>query len=551
MRRIFWAFALSLLLTSGAQAADVDDHVRTIEKHAKDPWKQRERTAAIRALAKIADEKAAGALLPLFEDPFEHIHDHVVSAWISMLRKNRGGDLHTWFDKVALRTKRTNARVGAIVALCLSSGAELADAVRENVRSEKDAAVLEAWARYVRHLRGRPELEGVFQRLLTHKKPDVVYEAALSVAAFDAEAGAAALRKAYRHKKPRARAGIAEALAQTGALTDEDIQKILADKADAPRVALALHVGSHAGALPWPGRGEELCKTLLADPSWRVRVAAIQGALQAWNPQWIHLAIARLKEEQDPRVRDDLHRGLVTYTQIDVGADADLWISWWAANGSTFVPGERPDPDRAGRIRWRPALHDVTKPGTKSVVFFDVPLKTARVAFLFDLSGSMKDAVEGDRTKMDLVREQFAKTLESLPKETAFDLLVYRYPSRPYPPKPKLTRALGKLQPLSKKNLSKASSWLSKQEPKGWGAFVEPLESLLDEGVDTIVLLSDGRPSRGRLDRDFRILQEFPRSNRLRRVQINTVLVGTKGADREFMEDLAGATGGRFKSRAK
>lgn len=546
MRRIFWGFLASLLLATTAQA-DIADHLRAIKRNAKDAFKQRERESAIRKLGDMATIEAADALMPLFEDPFVHIHDHVVSAWIRMLRKNRTGELHTWFEGAALRTKLPNARVGAVVAMCLSSGPELADAVRDSVRTEKEARVQEAWARYSRQLRGSPALEGVFVPALSHKDADVVYEAALAVAAFDGEAGAPALRKAYRHKRPRARGGIAEALARSGALSAEDIERILADKSDVPRVALALSTGGHAGVLPWPGRGEEVCKSLLADPSWRVRVAAIQGALQAWNKQWIHLAIGRLKEETDPRVRDDLHRGLITYTQLDVGADADLWISWWAANGERFVPGERPEPDKAGRIRWRKPLHDVSKGGTKTVVFFDVPLRTARVAFVFDLSGSMRDKSGDGKTKMDLLRAQFEETLKGLPKGTRFDLVVYRYPSG-FPPKPKLTRALGKLQPFSRKTAAKAAAWLAKQEPKGWGAFQEPLEALLAEEVDTIVLLSDGRPSRGKLDRDFRILQEFPRTNRLRQVQINTVLVGTKGADRKFMEELAEATGGRFKA---
>ena len=90
-----------------------------------------------------------------------------------------------------------------------------------------------------------------------------------------------------------------------------------------------------------------------------------------------------------------------------------------------------------------------------------------------------------------------------------------------------------------------ATAWLGKQEAKGWGAFYEPLTAALRTEADTVVLLSDGRPSRGVLDRDFRILMEFPKANRFRRVAVNTVLIGTKGADRKFMEALAAETGGR------
>ena len=549
MRLLLGPLLLCLLGVLPAYAKDqrdVGDHRRTLKRFARDADEQKKRTAAVRGLADLGTPEAADAMLPLFDDVFEHVRDHVVSAWIRMLRKHKTGELHTWFEKVALQSRVAAAREGAAVAMCLSSGSELADLVRAQVKTEKDPDVLMAWARQSRRLRGSPDLAGAFAPLLKHKDGHVVREAARAMAAFDEAAGAPALRKAWRHKAPMARGGITEALTLTGALNDEDVQRVLADKSDLPRIALALHTD----ALDWPGRGHDLCKQLLSDPSWRVRCAAVQGALRAWKPSWIHLAIAQLQQEKDPRVRDDLHRGLVTFTQMDVGTDADLWISWWAANGSRFVPGDRPDPDRAGRIRWRPALHDQSRNPRKTVVFFDVPLHTGRIAFVFDLSGSMKDDVDGGRTKMDLLREQFAKTLKDMSADARADLLVYRYPGG-FPPKPALTRAFGKLLPFNKKNASKASAWLKKQHPKGWGAIYEPLTAIFGEDVDTVVLLSDGRPSRGKLDRDFRILQEYPYVNRLRRVQVNTILLGTKGADQKFMEELAEATGGRFRAVPK
>ena len=93
--------------------------------------------------------------------------------------------------------------------------------------------------------------------------------------------------------------------------------------------------------------------------------------------------------------------------------------------------------------------------------------------------------------------------------------------------------------------------WFLAEEPSEVFAMgsclVDPQLADADD-VDSVVLLSDGSPSRGRYDRDFRILQEFPVANRFRRMAVNTVLVGTKGADRKFMQDLAAATGGRFRS---
>ncbi len=87
----------------------------------------------------------------------------------------------------------------------------------------------------------------------------------------------------------------------------------------------------------------------------------------------------------------------------------------------------------------------------------------------------------------------------------------------------------------------RALGGIGKQDAKGWGAFYEPLTAALETEADTIVLLSDGSPSRGILDR-----MEFPKANRFRQVAVCTVLIGTKGADQDFMRDLSAETGGRF-----
>jgi hypothetical protein len=281
-----------------------------------------------------------------------------------------------------------------------------------------------------------------------------------------------------------------------------------------------------------------------------VRCAAVQGALRLWEPGAVPLLAARLASETG-RPRDDLRRALETLTGKAIGEDPELWLAWWKANEATFDPGKRPAADGHGRVPFRDAgetAHDAA--GSKTVSFFEIPLRSQRLAFLFDLSGSMRNEARKGQpkpTKLDLLRDEFERAVGALPEETEFDVFVYRYPSD-FPPAPKLTRALGKLAPATKASVRKAVKWLDDQEAKGWGAFYEPLEALLADEVDTIVLLSDGRPSRGRYDRDDRILEEFPLANRFRQVAVHTVLVGEVGADRRFMEDLAAATGGRSRA---
>ncbi|MHC4731061.1 MAG: hypothetical protein ACYS6Z_10795, partial [Planctomycetota bacterium] len=120
-------------------------------------------------------------------------------------------------------------------------------------------------------------------------------------------------------------------------------------------------------------------------------------------------------------------------------------------------------------------------------------------------------------------------------------LFVYRYYLE-YPPRPRLERCF---QKLTAGRAKKAAGWLRKQEAKGAGAIYDALvAALLDPEVDTIYLLSDGVPSFGTVKRDYRIHQEIRKRNRWRRVVIHTILLGTKGTDRKFMQRLASDSGG-------
>jgi HEAT repeat protein len=533
-----------------AADAAVAKQVAVLKKFSRDSFEQKKRQSAIRALGKIGGLEAAAALVPLLEDPKEYVHlrDHVVSAWIAMMKGPQAAESQTWISGRALGHRAPEVRRSAAVALGLTSGAEIEEPLRVAIAKEKDALVLAALAEAAMRLRGEPELRGALLDRLTHKDGRAVFQVALAAAAFDGQAAVKPLQRVLKHRAPLARAGAVLALQTLDALSAAQLDAVLADKAIEPRMALAESLELRTKVCPWPGRGQQVLERLLSTSSWRVRAAAVQGALRVWENGLVDLLIDRLAKE-DGRLGDDVRRALETYTGKTLGSDPDLWRAWWIRWHTEFKPTERPKKDRAGNIRFREAHGSADEGASGTVAFFNLPLRSKRLAFVFDLSGSMKDAAhengDDDLTKIELLQREVEKTLAQLGADTSLDLFVYRYWSG-YPPKTKLTRALGKLQPASKANIRRAGAWLKSQQPKGWGAFFEPLEAVLKEDVDTVILLSDGRPSRGRYDRDFRLLAEFPLANRFRRLAVHTVLVGTKAADRKFMEALAAATGGRF-----
>jgi uncharacterized protein YcaQ len=74
-------------------------------------------------------------------------------------------------------------------------------------------------------------------------------------------------------------------------------------------------------------------------------------------------------------------------------------------------------------------------------------------------------------------------------------------------------------------------------------------------GVDTIFLMSDGRPNSGRIEKLNEILSELRKLHRLRKTVIHTVCIGTPdpdlalmadGPDPAFLKRLADENGGDF-----
>jgi len=548
---------LLLAALGGVQALGLDprvqDLVRVLDQQAKEPFEQDQRERAIRKLGAIGGPDAAAALVPLLEDPFLHIRDRALGAWIAMLSGPGAAGTRGFLARHGLTDARPNVRRASAAALGICAR-EVSPALGAAITREREPAVLAALADAAAGLREEPEVgRAIVERLLGTRDGRAVLHLAAAAGAVAGAEAVPALERLLEHREPLARAGAVSALQALDALPERAIERIVGDPQPPAPMALAESLARRTRVLPWPGRGREVLVRLLRHPSWRVRAAAVQGALRIWEPGIVEPLIAHLADGT-ARIRDDASRALETFTgQSDLGVDAELWTAWWRARGPDFAPPPRPEPDEAGNVRFRDVVHEPVRRGTTTVAFYDMPLRSQRLAFVFDLSGSMrsparKGAKDGP-TKLDVLRREMRKTLETLPPETAFDLFVYRYDSS-YPPRTELTRALGRFRPCSSQTIRRALEWLDKQEAKGWGAFYEPLEALLEEDVDSAILLSDGSPSRGRYDQAVRILTEYPLANRFHRLAVHTVLVGTRGADRKFMEALAAATGGRFRAAA-
>ncbi|MCZ6785538.1 MAG: HEAT repeat domain-containing protein [Planctomycetota bacterium] len=500
-----------LLVTGLLLGADpVDDLVKQIEQNAKDPFGQARREHAIRVLGSIGSPESTRALEPLLEDPYLHLQDATVSALIELQRsKERAASLQLMGEWLRRRRNPT-VRIHLATALGLIRDLKAVPFLEEALRRERDPAVIAGIALALERLGDPTAIGGLV------KKADLAPKGrAACVHAMGMLRGGTAYALRYKDDEDeRVRAAVVDVCARRGrpVLPDREVDGT-ASVHESIAFADALRVTKPAPL------ARRRAAALLEHPSWRVRAAAIAGVTLLRDPTLLGDLVARMEKETG-RLRGDAWRALRTLTRKDIAPDPVLWRA--------ILPlAELP-----ARARKRKSID--APAGTAA--YFGLPVMSERIAFVFDVSGSMRE--EG---KMELARKRFGAMAKELKPQQRYDLFVHRFPSD-HPPRPKLLRAFGRL--LGGK-AARASSWLARQKAKGWGAIYDALAAAIrDPEVDTIYLLSDGRPTRGTVSRDFRIRQEIRRLNRWRRVRINTILLGEKMVDRRFMERLADGNGG-------
>lgn len=233
-------------------------------------------------------------------------------------------------------------------------------------------------------------------------------------------------------------------------------------------------------------------------------------------------------------------------------ASAAEWVSFWAARRVGFVPPA--DVRRElGSTRERPR-------------FFGAELRSDRVVFVVDVSGSMR---HGSPSRLERTQQQLVKLINDLPERADFAVIAFSGPDfegnglpkglPPQGPLPEVvhgTRWLWHTGPkLLRATVARrqaAIEFVGALHPTGMTFTLEALRRAFElEGADLIVLLSDGQPEevdreRWRWRSEREIVEEVARLNRYLCRRIDTFGLGGEG-DR-FLEELAARTGGTFTS---
>ncbi len=318
---------------------------------------------------------------------------------------------------------------------------------------------------------------------------------------------------------------------------------------------------------------------LLEDHAWQVQSAAVTALASVREPTAVPALIQRMRE--GGRLEEECADALFKITGMDFGTDADGWQKQWDRLSS--IPGWRipTDEELAKRAASRKKYDAIYGKRENTTAFGGIPTTSTRILFIIDVSGSMADlVVEKDKfdsgypdyEKLTIVKTELVRTIEGLGDDTLFNIIAFARDLKPW--KRDLVRA-------NVVNRASAKSWVERLEPIGgpeaqaaaaaglagsanlaagktntFAALMAPFgvdpdkpdrnaeQKALENPIDTVFFLSDGRPSTGAHTDENVILDEVVRLNDRYKIVFHAIAIGD--FQKGFLKSLADQTGGTF-----
>ena len=296
---------------------------------------------------------------------------------------------------------------------------------------------------------------------------------------------------------------------------------------------------------------------MATDPAWQVRMTVADCLGETAKKRGfekakkvIDLLLRWLLKEPDGRTQNHVRAALYYLTGKDYGLDKAKWDEWWGHEKATYgkpkvdEEGKTVDKDGDGKPdmttelpkeKWRePVAEDDGSPRPK---FFGHELKNARVIFVIDRTGSMNEASSGGKTKLQVLKDELVKTIGSFTKRYWFNMYFYSVGCFVWKPK---------LQKATKPVRDQAIQFVKGLSGAGMTDIGGALrKASQDPDADTIILLTDGKPTAGITDTEA-LLKDVRSWNKFKKVKINTV--GMQGCDPNFLQQLAQQNGGAFRN---
>lgn len=270
--------------------------------------------------------------------------------------------------------------------------------------------------------------------------------------------------------------------------------------------------------------------------SFGMRRAVVDAASNYPTPEAVDFLI-KVLTEHDGLLRYKTARHLSKLTKQDHGGYPQRWQDWWSVSKGDFefepaalaITNVELKADDSQAIPWP---HVVPK-------FFGQPIYGKRVLFVIDRSRSMLSSVNGV-TRNEEVQLELERVIDDLPEGTFFNLIGYEEERQLW---------ATELVESTVEARSDAVRFVYSLLPQNKTALYDALEEALrhDENIEQIVLLSDGKPTAGRVVIPGAIVELITRQNAFSQTTIDAVGIDTRGDEELFLKELTSRNFGKLR----
>jgi hypothetical protein len=292
-----------------------------------------------------------------------------------------------------------------------------------------------------------------------------------------------------------------------------------------------------------------------------VRAAALIALGELGGEDSLPVVFRAFCGDPSSRVRHDAWKALKKLTMEETACDPSAWQDFWRKRSGEAAEGEA-NP-------WGTTFPKVDPKAGTTGNFFRIPLLADRVVFVLDATGDMTSPWKIDpkverekppeqripnffnvKTRFALARAFVMQCLEQAPEQMEVGFVLFNSEAKPWPEVPKLQRNTDKGRDLIRSHLEtgvelKGVTAMYEALAAAWGFVKGGLDANFDKGADTIVFLTDGRPTDGELaNRPERLRDEAWLVATLQNVRFETV--GLHNHQFDLLQAMARDSGGLY-----
>lgn len=171
--------------------------------------------------------------------------------------------------------------------------------------------------------------------------------------------------------------------------------------------------------------------------------------------------------------------------------------------------------------------------------YYGIDINAKRLMFVIDRSGSMEDYDRG-MTRLERAKLELTRAITDLPVDSEFGITFFETSVRQW---------RNELLPATEQNKREAIAFVQRlgygDRTNTYGALLETLQ--FDSQLEAVFMLSDGRPTLGKIMQPAAIVADIMHRNRFRHLQFNTIGIAVNESTERFLKALADQSNGEYR----